>query len=67
MRLFARVVQLDPRNLQARQFLAGCRVYTGAMEPAIYDLETLRAAAPRDEGILFLLAFAYLKNHDADN
>jgi len=29
-------------------------------------LETLRAAAPRDEGILFLLGFSYLKNHDAE-
>ena len=63
---FARVVALDPRNLQARQLLAVCRVYTGKMAPAIQDLEALSAGAPRDEGILFLLGFAYLKNHDTD-
>ena len=45
--------------------LAVCRAYTGQVEPAIHDLEALRAAAPRDDEILFLLGFAYLKNHDA--
>jgi superkiller protein 3 len=45
--------------------LAVCRVYTGQLEPAIRELETLRATAPRDENVLFLLGFAYLKNHDA--
>jgi tetratricopeptide (TPR) repeat protein len=63
---FARVVALDPQNLQARQLLAVCRVYTGQMAPAIQDLEALCAGAPRDEGILFLLGFAYLKNHDTE-
>jgi superkiller protein 3 len=38
----------------------------GQLAPAIHDLEALHAAAPRDEGILFLLGFAYLKNHDAE-
>lgn len=64
---FARVVALDPQNLQARQLLAVCRVYLGQLKPAIRDLETLRATAPRDEGILFLLGFAYLKNHESEN
>jgi tetratricopeptide (TPR) repeat protein len=64
--LFARVVAIDPRQLQARQLLAVCRVYSGELEPAIRDLEALRATAPRDENILFLLGFAYLKNHDAE-
>jgi tetratricopeptide (TPR) repeat protein len=64
--LFARVVAIDPHHLQARQLLAVCRAYGGQLEPAIRDLETLRAAAPRDENILFLLGFAYLKNHDAE-
>ena len=64
--LFARVVELDPRHLQARQLLAVCRAYTGELAPAIQDLEAVHAAAPRDESILFLLGFAYLKNHDAD-
>jgi superkiller protein 3 len=64
--LFARVVALDPQHLQARQLLAVCRVYAGQLAPAIRDLEVLHAAAPRDEGILFLLGFAYLKNHDAE-
>ena len=63
---FARVVAIDPQHLQARQLLAVCRAYAGQMAPAIHDLEALRAAAPRDEGILFLLGFAYLKNHDAE-
>lgn len=65
--LFERVVALDPHNLQARQLLAVCRVYRGQLEPAIHDLEKLRTAAPQDDGILFLLGFAYLKNHDEVN
>jgi len=64
--LFARVVELDPQHLQARQLLAVCRAYVGQLAPAIQDLEALRAAAPRDENILFLLGFAYLKNHDSE-
>jgi tetratricopeptide (TPR) repeat protein len=64
--LFAQVVTIDPQNLQARQLLALCRAYTGQMAPAIRDLEALRAAAPRDENILFLLGFSYLKNHDTE-
>jgi superkiller protein 3 len=64
--LFARVVAIDPQHLQARQLLAVCRVYVGQLAPAIHDLEALHAAAPRDDGILFLLGFAYLKNHDAE-
>lgn len=64
--LFARVVAIDPQHLQARQLLAVCRAYTGQLAPAIRDLEALRTAAPRDEGILFLLGFAYLKNHDPE-
>jgi tetratricopeptide (TPR) repeat protein len=64
--LFARIVAMDPQHMQARQLLAVCRAYTGQLAPAIRDLEALRAAAPRDENILFLLGFAYLKNHDAE-
>jgi len=64
--LFARVVAIDPQHLQARQLLAVCRAYAGQLEPAIRDLEALRAAAPRDENILFLLGFVYLKNHDSE-
>ena len=64
--LFARVVAIDPQHLQARQLLAVCRAYVGQLAPAIHDLEALHAAVPRDEGILFLLGFAYLKNHDAE-
>ena len=64
--LFSRVAELDPQNLQARQLLAVCRAYLGQLEPAIRDLEALRAANPHDDGILFLLGFAYLKNHDAE-
>jgi tetratricopeptide (TPR) repeat protein len=64
--LFARVVAMDPQHLQARQLLAVCRAYVGQLAPAIRDLEALHAAVPRDEGILFLLGFAYLKNHDTE-
>jgi len=64
--LFARVVALDPQHLQARQLLAVCRAYLGQLEPAIHDLEALRAASPHDENILFLLGFVYLKNHDSE-
>ena len=53
--LFERIVAIDPQHLQARQLLAVCRVYVGQLAPAIRDLESLRVAAPRDEGILFLL------------
>ncbi|MBV9677942.1 MAG: tetratricopeptide repeat protein [Acidobacteriaceae bacterium] len=61
---FARVVTIDPGNRQARQLLAVCRLYTGEVTSAIHDLQELRAASPRDEQILFLLGFAYLKNGD---
>ena len=64
--LFLRVVAVDPQHLQARQLIAVCRAYLGQLEPAIRDLEALRAAAPRDEQILFLLGFTYLKNHDPE-
>ena len=47
--LFERIVAIDPRHLQARQSLAVCRAYAGQLTPAIRDLESLRAAAPRDE------------------
>lgn len=64
--LFARVAALDPSHLQARQLLALCRAYTGQLAPAIHDLEALRAADPRDQNVLFLLGFVYLKNKDAE-
>jgi tetratricopeptide (TPR) repeat protein len=64
--LFSRVVAIDPQHMQARQLQAVCRAYLGQLEPAIHELEVLRTAAPRDDGILFLLGFAYLKDHDAE-
>jgi tetratricopeptide (TPR) repeat protein len=64
--LFSRVVEIDPQHMQARQLQAVCRAYLGQLEPAIHELETLRAANPHDDGILFLLGFAYLKNHDLE-
>lgn len=64
--LFARVVAIDPQHLQARQLLALCRAYSGQLGPAVRDLEALRAAAPQDENILFLLGFVYLKSHEPD-
>src|SRR3954468_3879350 len=65
--LFERIIAIDPRHLQARQLLAVCRAYVGQLAPAIRDLESLRTAAPHDEGILFLLGFSYLKNHDPES
>jgi len=64
--LFERVVAMNPAHLQARQLLAVCRAYAGQLKPAIRELETLRAATPHDENIVFLLGFAYLKDHEAD-
>jgi len=64
--LFERVVALDPQHLQARQLGAVCRAYSGEPAAAIRDLEALRVAAPRDENILFLLGFVYLKNHEPE-
>ena len=64
---FERIVAIDPAHLQARQLLAVCRAYAGQLAPAIRDLEALHATSPRDEGILFLLGFSYLKNHDSEN
>ncbi len=64
--LFATVVELDPRNAQARQLSAVCRIYTGEVPQAIRDLELLREANPRDEQILFLLGFAYLKSRNPE-
>ncbi len=61
--LFARVVAVDPEQLQARQLLAVCRAYTGQFDPAIRDLEALRTASSRDENVLFLLGFVYLKSN----
>ena len=64
--LFERVIAIDPGHLQARQLAAVCRAYSGQLTPAIRDLQTLRSGAPRDENILFLLGFAYLKSHQPD-
>ena len=64
--LFERVVALDPQHLQARQLLAVCRAYAGQLVLAIRDLEALRASAPKDEHILFLLAFTYLKSQESE-
>jgi tetratricopeptide (TPR) repeat protein len=63
---FARVVAIDSHNQQARQLLAVCRLYAGQAALAIHDLEDLRAANPRDEQLLFLLGFAYLKTGDSE-
>lgn len=39
---------------------------TGELAPAIGELEALRTLSPRDEGVLFLLGFAYRKSHEPD-
>jgi protein O-GlcNAc transferase len=63
---FSRVVAIDPHHMQARQLVAVCQTYLGQLEPAIRELESMRAAAPNDDGILFLLGFAYLKQHNTE-
>ena len=64
--LFERIVAIDPQHLQARQLLAVCRAYAGQLALAIRDLEALRASAPGDENVLFLLGFTYLKSQDSE-
>ena len=61
--LFEHVVAMDSHHQQARQLVALCQVYTGQLAPAIRALDALRTANPRDEQVLFLLGFAYLKGH----
>jgi tetratricopeptide (TPR) repeat protein len=62
---FARVVKVDPRNQQAQQLLAVCQIYGGQVGPAIHTLESLSTANPKDEQVLFLLGFGYLKQGDS--
>src|SRR5581483_9500530 len=61
---FARVTAIDPHNLQARQLLDVCRIYTGQLSAAIEDLQDLKSISPNNEQLLFLLGFAYLKDGD---
>jgi tetratricopeptide (TPR) repeat protein len=62
---FERVLAIDPHNQQARQLLDVCRLYTGQVLTAIRDLKALTQENPRDEQLLFLLGFAYLKRGDS--
>ncbi len=62
---FQRVLAIDPRNRQARQLLDVCLLYTGQVLPAIRDLKLLTQENPRDDELLFLLGFAYLKGGDS--
>ncbi len=62
---FERVIAIDPQNRQARQLRAVCLLYTGAVPPAIDDLKHLIQENPRDQQLLFLLGFAYLKKGEA--
>lgn len=62
---FAHVAEMDPKNAQARQLAAVCRIYTGGAKKAIEDLKGLRNATPDDRQVLFLLGFAYLKAGDS--
>jgi tetratricopeptide (TPR) repeat protein len=62
---FQRVLAIDPHNQQARQLFDVCRLYTGRVLPALGDLKALTQENPRDEQLLFLLGFAYLKSGDS--
>jgi tetratricopeptide (TPR) repeat protein len=62
---FARVLTIDRQNQQARQLLDVCRLHSGAVDPAIRDLQLLQTEHPADQQLLFLLGFAYLKTGDA--
>src|SRR5258708_30359897 len=56
-----RVVGLNASNQQARQLLATCQVYLDQPEPAIKELESLRAANPPNGRTQLLLALPYSK------
>ena len=62
---FKRVIAIDPHNQQARQLRDVCLLYTGQVSPALDDLKAMSQENPADEQLLFLLGFAYLKNHDS--
>jgi len=62
---FERVLAIDPQHQQALQLRAVCRLYTGQVDSAIHDLESLWADHPHDEQLLFLLGFAHLKKGDS--
>ncbi|MEP6537265.1 MAG: tetratricopeptide repeat protein [Bryobacteraceae bacterium] len=59
--LFARIVEARPANSQAQQLLATCQLYTSQVSEAVSRLETLRAAQPRDAGVLYLLGLGYYR------
>ena len=56
---FLRVESIDPANRQVQELAASCRIYTGDLERAISELETLRRAEPNKPGLLYLLGVAY--------
>src|SRR6185369_14851280 len=59
--LFAKIAEADPANTQARQLLATSELYTGQAKQAVERLEALRAADPRDTGVLYLLGLGYYR------
>lgn len=62
---FERVLAIDPHNQQAQRLIDVCRLYAGQLIPALRDLKLRVEENPRDEQLLFLLGFAYLKSGDS--
>lgn len=55
--LLQNVVAVQPSNVQARQLLATTRLFTGEVDEAVSQLESMRAEA----GVGYFLAVGYLK------
>lgn len=64
--LFAKIAATHPENSQARQLLATCELYTGQVTEGVGRLESLRAAQPRDVGVLYLLGLGYYRLGEKD-
>ena len=56
----------DPDNLQVRELVATCRIYSGDLSTAISSLEELRIVDPNKAGVLYLLGVAYTRAKQPD-
>jgi tetratricopeptide (TPR) repeat protein len=64
--LFSKITAIHPDNSQAQQLLATCQLYIGKAKEAVARLESLRAADPRDVGVLYLLGLGYYRLGEKD-
>lgn len=58
---FTRVLKGQPANLAARQFRGVCLLKLGRVEDGAKDLEIVLHANPREPGVAYTLASAYIK------